>query len=148
MRTLTLAAALLAAASYAWADGAFDWAPAAAPADQAADDLRAGRYAAAISQLERHLEVQPEDADAWTYLGYAQRKTGAFRSSRASYERALALAPDHLNAHAYFGALLVQTGDAAGLRRQEETLARLCPQGCDARAALAAEIAGRDKAPW
>lgn len=145
-------AAILAAAGSApgsaQADKLSDWTPQVAPVKEAAAALRAERYADAIPLLERHLAGEPTDADAWTYLGYAQRKTGAFRSSRRAYEKALALDPDHLDAHAYFGALMVDTGDAAGLARQQATLAALCPDGCPARDALAAAVAGAPKPPW
>ena len=101
-----------------------------------------GAYATAIQVLEEAVAEDPQSADAYSLLGFANRKLGRYDEALVHYERALALDPQHLGALEYLGELYVETGERAAA---EELLTRLdeaCPAGCEERDDLAAAIAG------
>ncbi|WP_162915019.1 tetratricopeptide repeat protein [Desertibaculum subflavum] len=146
---LMLGAATLAAApaaiSTAWAMGSSNPAPAAAPADP---DYAAGRAAiekkdwpAAIDSLKKVVARDGKNADAFNYLGYAQRNAGDLDNALVAYAKALEIDPKHRGAHEYMGeAYLMQKN----LPKAEELLARLdkiCTFGCAEYRELKAKVA-------
>lgn len=148
---LILGAGALVATPAAWAMGSSDPAPksAAAPADA---DYAAGRAAiekkdwpTAIASLQKVVARDPKNADAFNYLGYAQRNAGDIDNALVSYSKALQIDPNHKGAHEYMGeAFLMQKN----LPKAEELLARLdriCTFGCAEYRELKAKIAAYKK---
>jgi tetratricopeptide (TPR) repeat protein len=67
-------------------------------ADDLADALEAGRFAAARRLADARLKAQPRDARLWTIRAIALERLGRLPQSLASFERALTLDPDSLAA--------------------------------------------------
>ncbi len=139
-------------AAPAFGMGSSDPAPkqTAAPADP---DYAAGRAAiekkdwpTAITSLQKVVSKDAKNADAWNYLGYAQRNGGDVAGALVSYEKALAADPKHRGAHEYMGeAYLLQKN----LPKAEELLAKLdklCSFGCAEYTELKNKVAAYKKA--
>lgn len=97
-------------------------------------------YVAAVPLLEASLKRNPRNADAWSELGFANRKLGRWNEGQRYYENALRIDPSHVGAMAYLGELYLETdrpGRARALLRQIESL---CRDGCPAREALTAAM--------
>lgn len=112
---------------------------------QAEKAVEAGKYADAIPLLQKVVERDPKNADAWNYLGFSNRKLGKFPEALADYEKALAINPDHLGANEYLGELYLQTGDMPKAEERLAKLDRLCTFGCPEYRALKAAIAAKKK---
>ncbi len=93
--------------------------------------VKANDFAGAAGLLAKVVDKDPKNADAWNYLGFADRKMGKFPESLAAYEKALAIQPKHLGANEYLGELYVQTGDVAKANLQLAKLEKLCGDSCD-----------------
>lgn len=132
--------------------GSSDPAPtkAAAPADP---DYAAGRAAIekkdwpnAVASLQKVVAKDAKNADAWNYLGYAQRNGGDIEAALESYSKALGADPKHRGAHEYMGeAYLLQKN----LPKAEELLAKLdklCSFGCAEYTELKNKVAAYKKA--
>src|SRR5882672_5120539 len=80
---------------------------AATPVNTAFDEGRraidGAQWQVAIAAFERALATQPNDANAYNYLGYANRKLGKYELAFANYNKALAIDPEHKGAHEYIG---------------------------------------------
>ncbi len=118
-------------AERAWAFGGA--APAAAEdanftAGKAAVD--AGEWDKAIELMKASIASNPNNADAYNYLGYAYRKNGDFDNAFAAYAKALAIDPKHRGANEYLGEAYLETGQIEKARAQLERLDDLCPFGC------------------
>jgi Tfp pilus assembly protein PilF len=111
--------------------------------DNAALDLRAGRFDLARDQLERVLAAAPRDALAHVYQGdlarlRAQRVLGDAeraelrRRARESYARAAELDPALPDPHRQLGLLHYEQGDAVEARRAFERYLALGPDAPDA----------------
>jgi len=85
----------------------------------------------ALDLLQRHLQVNPADANGHNLRGYSLRQLGRHAESQVAYERAIALDPAHLGAHEYLGELYLQTGRRDAALQQLRTLARLCNSECE-----------------
>ena len=107
-----------------------------------------GRYAEAVVLLEKVIERDPGNADAWSQLGFASRKTRTWAKSEMYYAKALALDPKHEQAMEYMGEMYLETGRPELARTMLDKLVKLCPDGCEARSELelAFEEYGRRKA--
>ena len=99
--------------------------------ERAQSRIEKGDYQSASNTLEKFLEKNPEDADAWNLLGYASRKLERFEKAESAYGRALAIDPDHKGALEYRGELYLKTGRAKEARDALARLEALCPSGCD-----------------
>jgi cytochrome c-type biogenesis protein CcmH len=77
-------------------------APAAAPPHSAAE------LAAAVDQLQAHLQQAPDDLKGWTLLGRTLVALGRLPQALDAYNRAVALAPADAGLHAELGEALVQ----------------------------------------
>lgn len=97
----------------------------------AVDQIRAGDYEAAIPLLESVTRKDPDNADAFNYLGYANRKLQRYPVALEHYQRALALDSRHRGAHEYIGELYLETGDLARAEEHLAALDRICFFGCD-----------------
>lgn len=146
------ALAMVAAAGPAWAMGGSSSQPASSSAKPKDSDytaaeqaVKAGQYADAVGLLQKVVEHNPKNADAWNYLGFSNRKLGKFPDALAAYEKALAINPDHLGANEYLGELYIQTGDMPKAEERLAKLDRLCTFGCEEYRALKSAIEAKKK---
>jgi DNA-binding winged helix-turn-helix (wHTH) protein/TolB-like protein len=76
------------------------------------------KFPLAIQMLEKSIEIDPNYAPAWAYLGASYNSDAAFelggneqyRRAQAAYEKALAIRPNLLDAQIFFANLLIDTG--------------------------------------
>jgi tetratricopeptide (TPR) repeat protein len=109
------------------------------PSQSAAEDdfgkaeymIKAGRYDEAIPLLKNVVGKNPNDADAWNYLGFASRHLGKNAEALESYNKALAIDPKHKGAHEYLGELYLQTKQPAKAQEQLVILQGLCSTDCE-----------------
>lgn len=106
----------------------------AAPADP---DFTAGRQAidkkdwgAAIALFQAVVAKDPQNADAFNWLGYAYRNQGDYEKSFANYTKALEIDPRHRGAHEYIGEAYLKTGNLAKAQEHLDKLDSLCLFGC------------------
>lgn len=92
--------------------------------------VRSGDYGRAVTWLQRAVAANPQNADAWNYLGFSHRQLKQWDQALTAYQRALAINPNHLGAIEYLGELYLQTGDLDRAREQLARLKALCPAGC------------------
>ena len=143
---LALAAAMLCMAGTAFAIGSGSGGDKSGPLAAIEKKIEAGDYENALADLEVHIDKNRTSADAFNWLGYANRKLGRFEEARKAYARALFLDPDHKGAHEYAGELRLQLGDLAGAEKHLAELDRICLLGCEEYDELKAEIAAWKKA--
>lgn len=92
--------------------------------------VQAGDYARALPLLQKVVQADPRNADAWNYIGFSHRNLKQFDQSLAAYQKALAINPDHRGANEYLGELYLQTGDLGKARERLAKLDALCPARC------------------
>ena len=143
---LALAAAMLCMAGTAFAVGSGSGGDKSGPLAAIEKKIEAGDYENALADLEVHIDKNRTSADAFNWLGYANRKLGRFEEARKAYARALFLDPDHKGAHEYAGELRLQLGDLAGAEKHLAELDRICLLGCEEYDELKAEIVAWKKA--
>jgi Flp pilus assembly protein TadD len=83
-------------------------------ADLIKKDIDTEKYSDAELKLLRWLEIEPEKAVIWLYLGYLYRQMGKIEASYAAYQRVLSLDPDNPQCLSNFGNLHSHKGDAKG----------------------------------
>ena len=83
-------------------------------------------YGGAIPLLKKVVAMEPTNADALNYLGYAHRMLGKQTEALSYYEQALTLQPKHVGANEYLGELYLEMKQ---LPKAEERLAVL-EQAC------------------
>jgi tetratricopeptide (TPR) repeat protein len=93
--------------------------------------VQAGDYQHALAPLQKVVQADPRNADAWNYIGFSQRNLQHFDESLAAYQKALAINPDHRGANEYLGELYLKTGDLEKARERLSKLQNLCPGGCE-----------------
>jgi len=91
-------------------------------------------------RMDAYIKRKPDDADAWTQLGHAQRLTGQLDASLQAYDRALKIDPKHRGAHEYLGEAYLQMGDLARAEQELKVLDKLCFFGCEEYRDLKAKI--------
>ena len=77
------------------------------------------------------LKTAPRNANAYIWLGYAQRKRGEFDKAVKTYRRALALDSKHRGAHEYLGEAYLSLGQLASAEKLLKNLKRICGPGCE-----------------
>ena len=92
--------------------------------------VQAGDYQRALASLQKTVQADPRNADAWNYIGFSQRNLQHFDESLAAYQKALTINPDHRGANEYLGELYLKTGDLDKARERLSKLQSLCPAGC------------------
>ncbi len=102
---------------------------------------RAGDYNAALARLEKAVEENARDANAWNYMGYSYRKLKQYDQALIAYRKALAIDPEHRGANEYLGELYLQTGDLAKAKERLKVLDSACFFGCEAYDVLKKAIA-------
>ena len=111
--------------------------PSAPPRAQPSDyDLgvkavQAGDYQRALALLQKVVQAEPFNADAWNYVGFSHRKLKQFDQSLVAYQKALAINPDHRGANEYLGELYLMTGEPEKARERIAKLQSVCPGGCE-----------------
>jgi Flp pilus assembly protein TadD len=111
------------------------------PVQNAADDdYAAGKravglknWAEAAARFGKVVAKDPNNADAYTMLGYALRWEGKLEQAFAAYDRALTLDPNHRGAHQYLGVAYLKAGQ---------------PDQAEAQLAILERIAGRNAAEY
>ncbi len=107
--------------------------------------IEAKRYAEAVTLLRLVVNRNPDNADAWSRLGFAARKSGDRRNGELYYGKALALDPGHRETMEYLGEMYLESDRPDLARAMLARLAALCPDGCEPRAELEAAIAAFER---
>lgn len=112
-------------------------------ADFAAGKMAIGakNWNAALIAFERVVKREPKNADAFNYLGYANRWLGKMDESFANYNKALALDPNHRGANEYIGIAWLRVKQPAKAQEHLARLEKICGKGCDEYKDLAKAIA-------
>ena len=103
--------------------------------------VKSAEYKKAIKLLNKAVAAEPEDADAWNYIGYSNRKLKQYDLALNAYQKALAINPKHRGANEYLGELYLQTDNLPKARERLKKLDSLCFFGCEEFDDLEAAIA-------
>ncbi|WP_420402246.1 tetratricopeptide repeat protein [Nisaea sp.] len=104
--------------------------------------IETGDYTRGLEIMRSFVEENPEDADAWSLVGFSLRKLKRYVDSEHAYQRALEVDPKHLAANAYAGKLYLETGRVLDAEKRLAVLDELCKagSGCEDREKLAGMI--------
>jgi tetratricopeptide (TPR) repeat protein len=146
IKSILFAALCMVLAGQAWAAGSDDG-PESPPTsyDLGVKEVKAGNYAAALPLLEKAVEENAKNANAWNYIGYSQRKLKRFEPAMTAYQKALAIEPNHRGANEYIGELYLQKGDLVKAKERLKVLDSACFFGCEEYDELKAAIADYEK---
>ena len=97
-------------------------------------------WAQVAVSMDAYIKRKPDDADAWTQLGHAQRQTGKVEPALESYDKALKINPKHRGAHEYLGEAYLQMGDLPRAEQELQVLNKLCFFPCEEYSDLKAKI--------
>ena len=125
-------------------DGGYSGVKVAPEYKKAVKAIKKEDYAQAIDLLQTVIDDDPEDANAWNYLGYSLRKQGRFDEALIAYQKALAIKPRHKGALEYLGELYLQTDQPEKARAQLEKLDKACFFSCKEYRMLKEKIAQYD----
>ncbi len=89
-------------------------------------ELATGKYTQALNTLNNVLARHPENADAFTYIGFAYQQLGDIRQAATNYKRALLIDPKHLGALKYMGDLFILGNDLQRAMEQVEAIRSVC----------------------
>ena len=125
---------ILGLASTAMAAGSSS--PSRAPEPESNFDLgvkavEAQDFNRALGLLGKVVRADPQNADAWNWIGFSNRKLKRLKVSLVAYKKALAIDPDHRGANEYLGELYLTTGDLAKARARLDKLDGICFFGCE-----------------
>lgn len=113
----------------AFADGGDNWGSSTlAPIKKL---IEGEKYEKAISELDKALLDEPDDADLLNLLGYSNRKLGNFDTALDYYLKALKIDPEHRGANEYLGELYLQLGQPEKAEERLAVLDKDCFFGCD-----------------
>jgi Flp pilus assembly protein TadD len=109
-----------------------------APAVASNTDYSTGRAAidrkdwdAAITSFQKVVARDKKNADAYNWLGYANRQAGKLDEAFKNYDTALAINPKHRGAHEYVGEAYLMVKNLDKAEEQLATLAKLCNSNCE-----------------
>jgi Flp pilus assembly protein TadD len=88
--------------------------------------LSAGQFSAALDTVNDVLQRHPENADAYTYRGYAYYRLGEVAKAAKSFRTALTLDPAHLGANKYLADMYLAAGDVARALEQLQVIRMTC----------------------
>ncbi len=88
-------------------------------------------YERALVLLQKVVAVEPQNADAWNFIGFSHRKLKHFDRALPAYNKALAIDPKHRGANEYLGELYLQIGDLTKAEERLEKLDAICFFGCE-----------------
>lgn len=103
----------------------------AARLDKAENMIETGNARDAIPILEKVLQSDRDNADAYNYLGLAYRDLGQYDRSERHYKEALALDSEHKGAREYLGQLYLKLDKPVEAERQLARLDEICTYGCE-----------------
>ena len=89
-----------------------------------------GDYHSAIDMLHDELDVDPDNADIMSLLGFSYRKTQNYDDALTFYEWALKAEPDHRGANEYLGELYLETNQFDKAIEQLQILDNICRNNC------------------
>ena len=93
--------------------------------------VKAKDWSTAIHYLEKAVQSDPKNADAWNYLGFSYRKSGNLNKAFPAYEQALKIDPKHRGAYEYLGEAYLQSGNLPKAQAQLDRLVKICGQNCE-----------------
>lgn len=120
---------------------AFDSKPVNPDYEKALAAIKAKKWDEAIALLNRAAAAEPQNANVYNYLGYAERQRGNLDAAFKQYDKALALDPKHRGAHEYVGEAYLLTGNLAKAEEQLAALDKLCFFSCEEYRELKEKIA-------
>jgi tetratricopeptide (TPR) repeat protein len=88
--------------------------------------LSAGQFSAALDTVNEVLKRHPQNADAYTYRGYAYYRLGDIANAAKSFRTALILNPAHLGANKYLADMFLEAGDVARALEQLQVIRLTC----------------------
>jgi O-acetyl-ADP-ribose deacetylase (regulator of RNase III) len=89
--------------------------------------LSAGRIIQAVKALQKVIAADPDNGEAYLYLGEAYSRSGDLKAAAQSYERALETNPDNAEAHLQRARLTVREGNLTVARRRMISVADRYP---------------------
>ncbi len=92
--------------------------------------IDAGEFQAAIDRLHDELDLDPDNPDILSLLGFSYRKTRQFEDALTFYQWALKVEPEHKGANEYLGELYLETNQLDKAVRQLEILDSICTFSC------------------
>ncbi|MBM3546059.1 MAG: tetratricopeptide repeat protein [Alphaproteobacteria bacterium] len=92
--------------------------------------IKEWKYAEAITRLEKVVQTDTRNADAFNWLGYAHRKLNKLPEARTHYAKALEIKPDHKGALEYQGEMFLMLDDLKAAEGNLARLDKLCFFGC------------------
>ena len=87
-------------------------------------------YETAINALFDQLDLDPDNPDILSLLGFSYRKIRAYEDALTFYQMALRVEPRHKGANEYLGELYLETDQLDKAVQQLEILDSLCSFGC------------------
>ena len=87
-------------------------------------------YETAINALFDELDLDPDNPDILSLLGFSYRKIRQYEDALTFYEWALKAEPKHRGANEYLGELYLETNQFDKAVQQLEILDSLCSFGC------------------
>ncbi|WP_426415307.1 tetratricopeptide repeat protein [Aestuariirhabdus sp. LZHN29] len=93
--------------------------------------IKVAHYEKALSLFGSVVEAEPDNADAWNYIGFSNRKLYRYGDALGAYNKALAIDPDHRGANEYLGELYLQTDELEKARERLNRLDDICTFGCE-----------------
>lgn len=105
-------------------------------ATMASSFLSLGRPEEAIRCINKALEIQPDNPEAYRSLGIALKQKGDLDGAIAAWREAVRLKPDDAEVHKAMGGALGDKGDTEGAMAEYRTAIRLKPDHAQAHAAL------------
>jgi len=93
--------------------------------------VKAKDFGRALSLFKKVVRDDPENADAWNYIGFSHRKLDQLDRALPAYRKALAIDPDHRGANEYLGELYLATGNLGKARERLKRLDAICTFGCE-----------------
>jgi tetratricopeptide (TPR) repeat protein len=90
--------------------------------------LAVGQYTAAIDTAGQVLQRHPNNADAYTYRGYAYSRLGQTAEATKDFKKALMIDPTHLGANKYLADTYLQSGDVSRALEQLQVIRLTCGQ--------------------
>ena len=88
--------------------------------------LSVGKFTAALNTAKDVLKRHPNNADAYTYLGYAYYRLGEVEPAAKNFYLALKLNPTHLGANKYLADMYLDAGDVARALEQLQVIRMTC----------------------
>ncbi len=89
-------------------------------------------WPAAVAAMQKAIAAEPKNAEAYNWLGFAQRKQGQYDAAFYAYKEALRLNPNSKSVHEYIGEAYLATDQLPKAEEHLAALTRLCsPIPCE-----------------